>query len=162
MVEVPAAAVMAAALAREVDFLSLGTNDLVQYVLAADREDDTVASYYRPLHPAVLHLIRAVCEGARQASRPLTICGEMAGDPANTELLLGLGLREFSVAPGEMLEVKDAIRKADLGQARMLAADALRLASADEVEALLVRRRATSTGAGTSANTSANTSDRPP
>ncbi|MEO5769989.1 MAG: phosphoenolpyruvate--protein phosphotransferase [Polyangia bacterium] len=155
MVEVPAAAVMAAVLAREVDFLSLGTNDLVQYVLAADREDDTVASYYRPLHPAVLHLIRSVCDGAGQASRPLTICGEMAGDPANTELLLGLGLREFSVAPGEMLEVKDAIRKADLGQARALADEALGLASADEVETLLARRRATGTAAGGSTGTTA-------
>jgi phosphotransferase system enzyme I (PtsI) len=139
MIEVPAAAVVAPALAREVDFLSLGTNDLVQYVLAADREDEAIADHYRPLHPGVLGLIHAVAGAARAADRPLTICGEMAGDPAHTELLLGLGLRSFSVAPGEMLEVKDAIRRTDLVRATALAAEALTLGSVTDVEELLRR-----------------------
>ena len=90
MIEVPSAALLAAELAREVDFFSLGTNNLVQYVLAADREDDAVAAYYRPLHPAVLRLIHAVAQAALRAACPLTICGEMAGDPRYTELLIGL------------------------------------------------------------------------
>ncbi len=110
MIEIPAAALMAQALAEEADFLSLGTNDLVQYVLAADREDESAAGSYQPLHPGVLRLIRLVADAADEAGRELTICGEMAGDPANTELLLGLGLRALSVAPGQLLEVKSAIR----------------------------------------------------
>ena len=141
MIEVPSAALMARTLAKEVDFLSLGTNDLVQYVLAADREDETTAPYYQPLHPAVLHLIDSVVEGARSAGRELAICGEMAGDPLHTALLLGLGLREFSVAPRQMLEVKDAIRRTHLGEARKLARAALDLGSAAEVEALLHEHR---------------------
>jgi phosphotransferase system enzyme I (PtsI) len=111
-------------------------------VLAADREDETVAEYYRPLHPGVLRLIYSVAEAARNAGRGLTICGEMAGDPQYSELLLGLGLREFSVAPGEMLEVKNAIRKATLVSAKLLAAEALDSGSVAEVEALLEGRRA--------------------
>jgi phosphoenolpyruvate-protein phosphotransferase (PTS system enzyme I) len=137
MIEVPSAALMIRSLAKEVDFLSLGTNDLVQYVLAADREDETTAPYYQPLHPAVLRLIQSVVEGARSTGRELTICGEMAGEPLHTALLLGLGLRELSVAPGQMLEVKDAIRRTDLDEARRLASVALELGSAAEVEALL-------------------------
>ncbi len=137
MIEVPSAALMAPMLAREVDFLSLGTNDLVQYVLAADREDEGVARYYQPLHPGVLRLIQLVVEAAASADRELTICGEMAGDPRMTGLLLGLGLREFSVAPGEMLEVKDSIRRTRLHEARDLARNALELGSVAEIEALL-------------------------
>ncbi len=143
MIEVPSAAVVAAALAKEVDFLSLGTNDLVQYVLVADRENDSLSEYYQPLHPAVLRLIHSVAAAARTTGRPLTICGEIAGDPAYTELLVGLGLRELSVAPGEILEVKDAIRKIDVARAETLASEALEAGSVAEVEALLARRRPT-------------------
>jgi phosphotransferase system enzyme I (PtsI) len=137
MIELPSAALMTGTLARELDFLSLGTNDLVQYVLAADREDESIAPYYQPLHPAVLRLLHAVVEGARSAGRELTICGEMAGDARHTELLLGLGLRELSVAPGEMLEVKSAIRAVRLDRARDLARRALELGTVAEIEALL-------------------------
>src|SRR2546423_3090976 len=137
MIEVPSAALTARTLAKEVDFFSLGTNDLVQYVLAADREDESTARYYQPLHPAVLRLIDAVVEGARSAGREVAICGEMAGDPLHPALLPGLGLRAFSVAPGQMLEVKEAIRRTDLDEARRLAGSALELGSAAEVEALL-------------------------
>jgi phosphotransferase system enzyme I (PtsI) len=131
---------LAATLAREVDFFSLGTNDLVQYVLAADREDERIASYYQPLHPAVLRLIWSVADAARAADRELTICGEMAGNPAYTELLLGLGLRRFSVAPGQMLEVKNAIRRARIDDAERCARRALELGSVSEIEALIVGR----------------------
>jgi len=142
MIEVPSAALMARALAKEADFLSLGTNDLVQYVLAADREDEGIAPAYQPLHPAVLSLIRSVVEGARSADRELTMCGEMAGNPVYTELLLGLGLRALSVAPGEMLDVKASIREVNLDAARDLAQEAMELGSVAEIEALLAERRA--------------------
>jgi len=140
MIEVPAAALSAAALAREVDFLSLGTNDLAQYVLAADREDENVAQYYQPAHPALLQLIHRVATVANESDRSLTICGDMAGDPAYTELLLGLGLRHFSVATGSILDVKHRIRTTSLCDAQELAARALQLGSVTEVEALLEER----------------------
>ncbi|ABS26230.1 phosphoenolpyruvate--protein phosphotransferase [Anaeromyxobacter sp. Fw109-5] len=142
MIEVPSAALMARTLAREVAFLSLGTNDLVQYVLAADREDESIAPYYQPLHPGVLRLIGSVADAAVSAGRELTICGEMGGDPLHTRLLLGLGLRSFSVAPGEMLAVKSAIRETRLDDARDLAQRAVELGSVAEVEALLGERGA--------------------
>jgi phosphotransferase system enzyme I (PtsI) len=140
MIEVPAAALIAPALAREVDFFSLGTNDLVQYLLAADRENEGIARYYQPLHPGVLRLLALVVDAAAASARPLTICGDVAGDPFYTQLLLGLGLRELSVAPGEMLEVKDRIRNTDLAEARELARAALALGSASEIEAMLEGR----------------------
>jgi phosphotransferase system enzyme I (PtsI) len=137
MIEVPAAALIARSLAREVDFFSLGTNDLVQYVVAADRENAGIARYYQPLHPGVLRLIQTVIDAAAVTGRPLSICGDMAGDTFYTELLLGLGLRELSVAPGEMLELKDRIRRTNLADAQALARAALELGSASEIEALL-------------------------
>jgi phosphotransferase system enzyme I (PtsI) len=140
MIEVPSAALLAPALAREVDFFSLGTNDLVQYVLAVDREDEGVAGYYQPLHPSVLRLIHSVAEAARAADRELTICGEMAGIPAYTELLLGLGLRRFSVAPGQLLAVKDSIRKIRIDEAEKLGRDALALGTVAEIEELIAGR----------------------
>jgi phosphotransferase system enzyme I (PtsI) len=148
MIEIPSAALIARTLAEEVDFLSLGTNDLVQYVLAADREDESVAPYYQPLHPAVLRLIHSVAEAARSAGRELTLCGEMAADPLHTALLLGLGLRALSVAPGAMLEVKNAIRAIRLDDARDLAREALELGSVAEIEALVKERGAAPPGAG--------------
>jgi phosphotransferase system enzyme I (PtsI) len=141
MIEVPSAALLTPALAKEVDFFSLGTNDLVQYVLAADREDESVANDYLPHHPAVLRLLKYVADSARQAGRPLTICGEMAGDATYTSLLLGLGLRAFSVAPGEMLDVKNAIRNTVMEEATQLATRALDMSTSKEVEALLPRAR---------------------
>jgi len=142
MIEIPSAALLARTLAEEVDFMSLGTNDLVQYVLSADREDESMASYYQPTHPAVLRVIHSVAEASASAGCPLTMCGEMAGDPRLTELLLGLGLRELSVAPGEMLEVKKAIRSIRLDEARDLARKALDQKTVAEIEALLNGRPA--------------------
>jgi phosphoenolpyruvate-protein phosphotransferase (PTS system enzyme I) len=140
MIEVPSAALLANRLAPEIDFFSLGTNDLTQYLLAADRDDENMMSYYQPLHPAVLRLIASVAEVARDSGRMLTVCGDMAGDPRYTELLLGLGLRELSVTPGEMLDVKHRIRETDLAAARELTLAALELASGDEIERLLEER----------------------
>lgn len=142
MIEVPSAAIAAATLAHEADFFSLGTNDLVQYTLAADREDERVATYYQPLHPAVLRLLATVADVGRAAGRPVSICGDLAGDPECTELLLGLGLRALSVPPGKLLDVKKRIRDASLDDARALADRALRAATAAEVESLLPERAA--------------------
>jgi len=114
MVEVPAAAIAADLFAHKLDFLSIGTNDLIQYTLAIDRVDDEVNYLYDPLHPSVLRLIRLVIEAGEKAKIPVSMCGEMAGDLRYTRLLLGLGLRIFSMDPTTLLEVKRAIRESDL------------------------------------------------
>lgn len=114
MIEVPAAALMAESLARRLDFLSIGTNDLIQYTLAVDRLDDSVSYLYEPLHPAVLRLIRLVIEAGAKTRTRVSMCGEMAGDTRYTQLLLGLGLREFSMQPGSLLEVKAIVRDSDI------------------------------------------------
>ncbi len=113
MIEVPAAAICADIFARELDFLSIGTNDLMQYTLATDRIDETVNHLFDPLNIGVLRLIDTVLQAGRAASTPVAMCGEMAGDPALTPLLLALGLKEFSVPPASLLEVKRLIRQSD-------------------------------------------------
>ncbi|MCG6896189.1 MAG: phosphoenolpyruvate--protein phosphotransferase [Thiocapsa sp.] len=113
MIEVPAAALAARALARRLDFLSIGTNDLIQYTLAIDRLDESVNHLFDPTHPAILRLIRMTIEAARALNRPVSMCGEMAGDPRFTRLLLGVGLREFSMQPGALLDVKEVVLQAD-------------------------------------------------
>jgi len=110
MIEVPAAALSADSFAQHLDFLSLGTNDLIQYTLAIDRVDDEVNYLYDPLHPAVLNLIRMTIDAGHRHNIPVSMCGEMAGDPNYTRLLLGLGLRRFSMQPNSILEVKDIVR----------------------------------------------------
>jgi len=115
MIEVPAAALMADGLARRLDFLSIGTNDLIQYTLAIDRIDDAVSYLYEPLHPAVLRLIRYTIRAAAGSRTQVSMCGEMAGDPLYTRVLLGLGLRELSMQPGSLLEVKDVVRGCHIG-----------------------------------------------
>jgi len=114
MIEVPAAAVTADLFARKLDFLSIGTNDLIQYTLAIDRVDDEVNYLYDPLHPSVLRLIRNTITAGRAAGIPVTMCGEMAGDPDHTRLLLGLGLRAFSMEPSALPEIKRIVRKASI------------------------------------------------
>jgi len=110
MIEVPAAALSASAFARRLDFLSLGTNDLIQYTLAVDRMDDTVSYLNDPLHPAILRLIHMTIAAGRAFGIPISMCGEMAGIPRYVPLLLGLGLREFSMQPGSLLEIKERVR----------------------------------------------------
>ena len=109
MIEVPAAAISAGVFARHLDFLSIGTNDLIQYTLAIDRVDDQVHYLFDPLHPAVLFLIHHTIEAGKQAGKPVGMCGEMASNPRLTRLLVGLGLREFSTHPGSLLEIKQII-----------------------------------------------------
>jgi phosphotransferase system enzyme I (PtsI) len=113
MIEVPAAALTARALARRLDFLSIGTNDLIQYTLAIDRLDDSVNYLFDPTHPAILRLVRMTIEAARDLNRPVSMCGEMAGDPRFTRLLLGIGLRAFSMQPGGILDIKEVLLEAD-------------------------------------------------
>jgi phosphotransferase system enzyme I (PtsI) len=113
MVEVPAAALSSDTFAQHLDFLSLGTNDLIQYTLAIDRVDDEVNYLYDPLHPAVLQLIRMTIAAGHRHNIPVSMCGEMAGDPRYTRLLLGLGLRRFSMQPNSILEVKGIVRNSD-------------------------------------------------
>lgn len=114
MIEVPSAAITAAQFARRLDFLSVGTNDLIQYTLAIDRTDDAVAHLYNPLHPAVLDLIRMTIGAANKAGIPVSVCGEMAGDVRFTRVLLGLGLRKFSMHPAHLLSVKRSVLDAEL------------------------------------------------
>ncbi len=137
MVEVPAAAAAADLLARESDFFSIGTNDLIQYSLAVDRGNDSVNYLYQPLHPAVLRMLRFTIESARQAGIPVALCGEMAADPALAALLVGLGLRELSVQPRAIGRVREAIRVIRADEAAGLAEQALQRSTAEEVAACL-------------------------
>src|SRR5262249_52107075 len=114
MIEVPGAALAADALAGEADFFSIGTNDLTQYTLAIDRTDEQVAYLYDPLHPAVVRLIHFSVEAAAPRRIPVSVCGEIAGDPRYAALLLGLGLRELSMAPQKIPQVKQRIRNLDM------------------------------------------------
>ncbi len=114
MIEVPAAAISAHIFAKQLNFLSIGTNDLIQYTLAIDRIDDQVNYLYDPLHPAVLKLINITLQAGRRAEIPVAMCGEMAGDPRYTRLLLGLGLKEFSAHPSNLLEIKQIINKSKI------------------------------------------------
>ncbi len=113
MIEVPAAALMLPTILKHFDFVSIGTNDLIQYTLAIDRSDETVSHLYDPWHPAVLRLIEATIRSARARRKAVSVCGEMAGDPAFTELLLGMGLRSFSMHPAQILAVKQRVLRAD-------------------------------------------------
>jgi phosphotransferase system enzyme I (PtsI) len=137
MIEVPAAAVTADLLASEVDFFSIGTNDLMQYGLAADRTNETVARLLRPSHPSVLRLVREVLSAAAAERRPVTMCGEMGGEPSYAVLLLGLGLRELSLTPAALPRVRRLVRSLTVAQARAVSARCMRLATADEIDAYL-------------------------
>ena len=132
MVEVPAAALSARALARRMDFLSIGTNDLVQYTLAIDRLDDGVNYLFDPTHPAILRLVRMTIEAGRALDTPVAMCGEMAGDPRFTRLLLGIGLRQFSMQPDALLDIKEIVLGSDTRELRWHTARLF--ARLDEVE----------------------------
>ena len=137
MIEVPAAALAADALAREADFFAIGTNDLIQYTLAIDRSDEQVAHLYNPLHPGVLRLIEFTVEAAARRRIPVGICGEMAGDPRYAALLLGLGLRELSMGPSNLPRVKQRIRSLDMIAATRRAEAIMDQSDPDRIAALL-------------------------
>jgi phosphotransferase system enzyme I (PtsI) len=133
MIEVPSAAILADQFAREVNFFSIGTNDLIQYTLAADRTNQAVASLYSPGDPAVLRLIRQVVKAAQKHDIEVNVCGEMSGEPIYTLLLLGLGLRQLSVTPHNIPEIKKVIRSVALDEATHVAHEVLRLETARDV-----------------------------
>src|SRR5262249_14673487 len=133
MVEVPSAAILADLLAREVNFFSIGTNDLTQYTLAADRTNETVAALYSPGDPAVLRLIEQVVQAAHRHGVDVNVCGEMSGESIYPLLLLGLGLRQLSVTPHNIPEIKKIIRSVTLEEATIVAREAMRLETARDV-----------------------------
>jgi phosphotransferase system enzyme I (PtsI) len=134
MIELPSAALISDRLAKECDFFSIGTNDLIQYTIGIDRQNKDVAYLYKPLHLAVLRMLKLVCDNAREAGIPVSMCGEMAGDPMNALVLLGLGVTELSMNGGSIPLVKRVIRAARVEDGRVLAQRLLGLTSADEIE----------------------------
>lgn len=139
MIEIPAAALAAPFFADQLDFLSIGTNDLIQYTLAIDRADDSVAHLYDPLHPAVLGLIQQTIRAGFKAGKPVSVCGEMAGDPQLTRLLLGLGLRSFSMQAASLLQVKQQVLKTHLDDAVPAAHRLLKNVDPDKTATLMAR-----------------------
>jgi phosphotransferase system enzyme I (PtsI) len=139
MIEIPAAALMAQAFAERMDFLSIGTNDLIQYTLAIDRADDSVSYLYNPLHPAILHLISQTLRAGEKAGKPVSVCGEMAGDPKLTRLLIGLGLRKFSMQSASLLSVKQQILQTHSSEIYALTQKILKTSDADKIDALMAR-----------------------
>jgi phosphotransferase system enzyme I (PtsI) len=137
MIEVPAAAISADLFAPYLDFFSIGTNDLIQYTLAIDRVDDAVNYLYDPLHPSVLRLIAITIRAGKNARIPVAMCGEMAGDPRYTSLLLGLGLTEFSMHPATLLEVKKIVRHSNVGELTRIGKKVLKVRDTREVHALV-------------------------
>jgi len=137
MIEVPAAAICADVFARHLDFLSIGTNDLIQYAVAIDRVNDEVSYLYDPLHPGVLRLIRLTIEAGEKAGKPVAMCGEMAGDVRYVRLLLALGLREFSVHPAALLDVKRIIKDSRIEALGRLLPQILRCTTGSEVAHIL-------------------------
>jgi phosphoenolpyruvate-protein phosphotransferase (PTS system enzyme I) len=138
MIEIPAAAYTADLLAREVDFFTIGTNDLIQYCLAVDRADERVSRLYEPLHPAILRMILMVRRAATRQRIPVSLCGEMASDPALLTLLVGLGLTEFSMTPGAIPIAKQVLSELRSDELRALARRILKLAAIDDIERVLL------------------------
>ncbi|HEX6266853.1 MAG TPA: phosphoenolpyruvate--protein phosphotransferase [Burkholderiales bacterium] len=139
MIEIPAAALALPIFMRRLDFLSIGTNDLIQYTLAIDRTDDAVAHLYDPLHPAVLTLVAGTIQTATRGGVPVAVCGEMAGDLQLTRLLLGLGLRNFSMHPSQLLAIKERILRTNLAEVQALAQRVLRASDPAKTKELLAK-----------------------
>jgi phosphoenolpyruvate-protein phosphotransferase (PTS system enzyme I) len=137
MIEIPAAVLSIGAFLRKLDFVSIGTNDLIQYTLAVDRSDEAVSHLYDPLHPAVLRLIGLAIGSATKAGVPIAVCGEMAGEPQLTRLFLGLGLREFSMHPSHLLGVKQRLLQTDVSRGAALIERIRRIDEPDKLSALL-------------------------
>jgi phosphoenolpyruvate-protein kinase (PTS system EI component) len=141
MIEVPSLLLQLDPLAEAVDFLSVGTNDLVQYLLAVDRDNSWVSHLYDPHHPAVLAALERIAVAARKAGKPASVCGDAASDPLMAVLLLGLGYQALSVAPQFVAEIKYAVRRTRLEDARAYAAELLGQRSASGVRAVMERMR---------------------
>jgi phosphotransferase system enzyme I (PtsI) len=139
MIEIPAAALALPIFMRRLNFLSIGTNDLIQYTLAIDRTDDSVAHLYDPLHPAVLTLVAGTIQTATRGGIPVSVCGEMAGDLQLTRLLLGLGLRNFSMHPSQLLAIKERILRSDIAEVQTLAQRVLRASDPAKTRELLAK-----------------------
>jgi phosphotransferase system enzyme I (PtsI) len=137
MIEIPSAALTTDILAKQAAFFSIGTNDLTQYTVAVDRGNERIAYLYAPFHPAVLRLIKLTVDNAHKAGISVSMCGELAGDPSATALLVGLGLDELSMSPGSILEVKRFIRGVSLAEARALAEEIMEKQTAEEIDAAL-------------------------
>ena len=137
MIEMPSAALTADLLAQEADFFSIGTNDLIQYTMAVDRVNEYVSYLYEPLHPSLLRLIETVAKAAKAAGVPVTVCGEMAGEPMIAPILIGLGIRELSMSAVSVPEVKATIRAMSVVDAEALIERVRRLATAAEVRAMV-------------------------
>lgn len=141
MVEVPAAVQIIHLLAKEVEYLSIGTNDLIQYILAADRNNPKVKQYYEPYHPAVLNAIKRVADVGREMGKKVSICGEMAADPLNALLLVGMGIREFSLSAPSIPVVKQALRSHSLRQCQALARKVLAFDSGADIKNYMAKKR---------------------
>lgn len=139
MIEVPAAAINAQAFAKELDFLSIGTNDLIQYTLAIDRTDDTVAHLYNPLHPSVLKLIAMTIKAGEKFGKPVSVCGEMAGDSKLTKLLIGMGLRQLSMHPSHILSVKQQVLHSEIRTLHHYARKVLSYTDIEKIEPLVLK-----------------------
>jgi phosphotransferase system enzyme I (PtsI) len=137
MIEMPSAALTADLLAKECDFFSIGTNDLIQYTMAVDRVNEYVSYLYEPLHPALMRLIAMVVEAAAAAAIPVTVCGEMAGEPMIASILVGLGIRELSMSAVSIPEVKDAVRQMALEDTQRLVARVRTVSTSAEVRAIV-------------------------
>jgi phosphotransferase system enzyme I (PtsI) len=137
MIEVPSAAIMADTLAREIDFFSIGTNDLIQYTMAIDRGNRHVAYLYNPIHPAVLRLLKHVTESAARCNIPVFMCGEMAGEVIYVPILLGMGLKELSTNPQSIPMIKDAIRLLNVDQAKQFVEKLLKQNTTEKIEHLV-------------------------
>ncbi|MBK8423364.1 MAG: hypothetical protein IPL30_05575 [Elusimicrobia bacterium] len=141
MIEIPSAALVVDYLAQEADFMSIGTNDLIQYTLAVDRVNDEVSHLYEPLHPAILRLIHQTVQAAHAAGKWVGMCGEMASDPEVTPILIGLELDELSVSPALVPKLKKNIRDLDYAACRALTQEVMKDPSRDNVQKLLRRFR---------------------
>jgi phosphotransferase system enzyme I (PtsI) len=142
MIEIPAAALALPIFMRRLNFLSIGTNDLIQYTLAIDRTDDAVAHLYDPLHPAVLMLVAQIIRGAQKAGKPVAVCGEMAGDVKLTRVLLGFGLRQFSMHPAHLLTIKQQVLRSDIEDVTQFANRMLKSDDPDKLQGLLEKMNA--------------------
>jgi len=142
MIEIPAAALSIGLFVKKLDYLSIGTNDLIQYTLAIDRADDQVANLYDPLHPAVLYLVANTIRIANKAGVPVAVCGEMAGEVAMTRLLLGMGLRQFSMHSAQLLAVKQRVLQTSLASAETQVKRMLRTEEPERLRDLLAQLNA--------------------